>query len=51
MEGTGQGRKFITTSFKYFLGDKIKENKTGWACGTYGKEKNSYRVVVGRLGA
>jgi hypothetical protein len=30
-------RKFRTTTFKYFWGDKIKENKIGWACGRYGE--------------
>jgi len=37
------------TTFKYFWDDKIKENKTGWACGTY--RENVYRVLLGRLGA
>jgi hypothetical protein len=43
MEVTGQGRKFIT-SFNYFLHDKIQENKTGWVCGTYGKEEMHTRL-------
>jgi len=34
VEGTGQAKKFKMTTFKYFFGDKMKENKTGWACGT-----------------
>jgi hypothetical protein len=42
VEGIGQGRKYIMTSLKYFLGDKIKENKTGWACGTYGGRRKMH---------
>jgi hypothetical protein len=37
------------TTFKYFWGDKIKENKNGWACGTYGEEEKCIQGFGGEI--
>jgi len=31
-----------------YVGDQIKEDKMVGACGMYGREKNVYRVLVGK---
>jgi hypothetical protein len=31
---------------KLYLGDKIKKNEIGWACGTYGDGRDVYGVLV-----
>jgi hypothetical protein len=33
---------------KYYSGDKIKEDKMGRACCTYGEKRNVYSVFVGK---
>ena len=30
------------------MGDQIKKNEMGWACGTYGEEEGYIRVLVGK---
>jgi hypothetical protein len=34
---------------KYYSGDDIKVDEMGEGCGTYGGDKNAYRVVLGKL--
>jgi hypothetical protein len=35
--------------FTKYSGDQIKNNEMGEACGTCGRNRGSYRVLVGRL--
>jgi hypothetical protein len=30
------------------LADHVKENEASEACGTYGKSRNSYRILIGK---
>jgi hypothetical protein len=32
---------------RYYLGDDIKEDQMGWACGTYGKDENLCKYLDG----
>jgi hypothetical protein len=38
----------LCTSYQILLGDQIKKNKMGGACGTYEARKGTYRVLVRR---
>jgi hypothetical protein len=29
--------------------DKIKEDEMGWACGSHGRRRIAYRIMVGKL--
>jgi hypothetical protein len=33
---------------KYFSVDEMKDVEMGWACGTYGREENAYKDLVGK---
>jgi hypothetical protein len=30
------------------LGEQVKENEVSEACGSYGKDRNAYRILIGR---
>jgi hypothetical protein len=40
----------IGTLTKFYVGDKLKENEMGRACGTCGRERERYMVLVGKPG-
>jgi hypothetical protein len=42
-------KSFVTCKrHEILLGDQIKEDEMGWTCSTYGRDKNEYKILIGK---